>query len=112
MVVLLLAVIMIDHGVSARVTQLTPRQHHSFRAETPLSFELAVLSLDGFDHVTTKQHLGLCKAILEELLLVDANFVAEEVDEDVSYSFEELHVVQMHDVPVHTIAEKMFSHLA
>ena len=102
---------MVDHRVSACVTQLTPRQHHSFRAETPLSFELAVLSLDGFDHVATKQHLGLCKAILEELLLVDADFVAEEVDEEVSYGFEELHVVQVHHVPVHPVAEQMLPDL-
>ena len=87
-----------------------------------------MLALDQRDHVTAEQHLHLCVAILEELVLRDLRLVSKHVHlaasnesplapfnfkiriatyQNVDDRLEELEVVQVHRIPVHSVGEQM-----
>ena len=78
LVVVLVALVMIKHGVSAAIVFLTCK-HDPLSAETPLHPKLFGLTFDQVNHVVAEEHFSLGISILEELLRCDLCLVPEMV---------------------------------
>ena len=68
-------------------------------------------ALNKADHVAGEEHLHLCEAILEELILRNIASVAEHIYEDVDASLEEFHIILMNNVLVDSIREKVVTNV-
>ena len=75
----LIALVVIQRGISTTITCLLTRKHHALSAQAPLHPQLLGLAFDQIDHVTAKKHLCFSVAILEELLRCNFGLVPEVV---------------------------------
>ena len=79
LIVVLIALVMIQSGISTTIGCLLTCKHDSFGAETPLHPKLLCLAFDQVNHIMTEKHFSLCITILEELLRRDLGLVPKMV---------------------------------
>jgi len=99
---------MVHESVATRLGfDLSTVDMRSRCTQTPLNSESLVLLFDKFDYICTKEHFGLCVAILEELFKGDVGLVVEKSAEHVKNSLHKFTVIQVDHIGVDSIIENV-----